>query len=332
MKKAIVIGVIMLNLLLGNWAKAGVSLVRNGSFEHDGHSIPDITAEAPRYWCDVNIPSDKFGGKVNTDWSTYGDYSLTLSSKAGSAFVNGDMVTVSQEVYLTKANGIIFDVVLTGTHGAFPWTSEKFSAILQIDGNDVWDSNDWLPDENGEYTIEVNDVNIDDANLHTLSLAMRANKSDTHITEYRVRWDFVKFDRYCGGFGYLPEDLNYDCYVDFLDFAMLAGWWLEENPAWKYDLFEDGLVDEYDVAVFAEGWLDCSSWDDANCYEVELLAGDIDDSGEVDLSDVSVLGGDWLGAGDCIKADINDDGVVNFVDFAVLTGQWRQRSWLYGLN
>jgi len=339
MKKAIVIGVMMLNLLLANSAKAGVSLIRNGSFEGDGR-IADITAEAPRYWCDVNLPEGKFRGWVDSDWSThgYGDgNSLTLSSEPFTTFTAGDTATVSQQVYLTDVNEkIIFDVALSGTHTDFPWTSEKFSAILQIDGNDVWDSNDWLPDENGEYTIKVNNINVNDANLHTLSLAMRANKSDTHITQYLVRWDFVRFDTYCGGFGYLPEDLNYDCYVDFLDFAMLAGRWLEQNPAYEYDLFEDGVVDEYDVMVFAGGWMtnsDSNNWGDDNCYEVELPAGDIDDSGEVGLGDVSVLAGDWPGAADCsIRADLNEDGVVDFGDFAVLAGQWRQRSWLYGLN
>jgi hypothetical protein len=116
---------------------------------------------------------------------------------------------------------------------------------------------------------------------------------------------------------------------------MLAGWWLEENPAWKYDLFEDSVVDEHDVMVFAEGWLDCSyweNWQDDNCYEVELLAGDIDDSGQVDLRDVSIFTSDWLAPVDCgTRADINGDGVVNFQDFAVLAEEWWQKSWLYGL-
>jgi hypothetical protein len=334
MKRTTVIEAIIVMLILADLAQAGVSMVRNGSFEDDGQSIPDIKAESPKYWCDINWPEDisKFGGKVNTDWSTYGDYSLTLSSKAGSTFVDGDMVTISQQAYLMNVNQIIFDIELSGTHGAFPWTSEKFSALLLIDGNDVWDSNGSVPDEDGEYTIEVNDININDANLHTLSLAMRANNDGTHITQYLVRWDFVKFDTHCGGFGYLPEDFDRDCYVNFSDFGMLANHWLEENPAYKYDLFEDGVVDEDDLKVFAEGWLDCSDWQYGNCYEVALLAGDVDDSGQVDLRDISRLTDGWLAPADCdTRADINGDGVVNFGDFAVLAEEWRLKSWLYGL-
>ncbi len=337
MKKITVIGAVVIMLVLAHWTQAGVSLIRNGSFENDGGISPITAEDAPQYWCDVNWPEDasKFGGKVNTDWSTYGDYSLTLYSKPGSAFVDGDTVTISQQVYLMDVNEIIFDIKLTGTHSAFPWTSEKFSALVLIDGNGVWDSNVSVPDENGEYTIEVNNININDANLHTLSLAMRANKTDTHITQYRVRWDFVKFDTHCGGFGYLPEDLNHDCYVDMKDLEMLLGQWLVEDPNYEYDLFEDGIVNFYDFVFFAEYWMtnsDWENWQDENCYEVELLAGDIDDSGQVDLRDVSIFTSDWLAPVDCdTRADINGDGVVNFEDFAVLAEEWWLKSWLYGL-
>jgi len=340
MKKAIVIGVIMLNLLLGNWAKAGVSLIRNGSFENNGEINPITTGDAPQYWCDVNIPSDKFGGKVSTTWKTEGNYSLFFYVKNVDTYA-GDMAMISQQVYLTDVlgdvNQIIFDIKLSDPLGN-EWDLEKRTALVLIGDIVVWDSNGLGPSANGdgEYLDLWIDVGTYDANPRKLTLAIKINEDISKPgLPYWAQWDFVKFDTYCGGFGYLPEDLNYDCYVDFLDFAMLAGWWLEEYPDYKYDLFEDGVVDGYDVMVFAEGWLDYSyweNWQDDNCYEVELPAGDIDDSGEVDFGDVSILAGNWLSAGDCIRADLNDDGVVNFGDFAVLAGQWRQRSWLYGLN
>ena len=340
MKKAIVIGVIMLNLLLGNWAKAGVSLVRNGSFEDDGQ-IADITAEAPRNWCDVNIPSDKFGGKVSTTWKTEGNYSLFFYVKKVDTYA-GDMAMISQQVNLTDVlgdvNQIIFDIKLSDPLGN-EWDLEKRTALVLIDDVVVWDSNGLGPSANGdgEYLDLWIDVGTYDANLHKLTLAIKINEDiPTPGLPYWAQWDFVKFDKYCGGFGYLPEDLNYDCYVDMLDLKMLAGQWLVEAPDEKYDLFQDGIVNFYDFVFFAEYWMtnsDSNNWGDDNCYEVELLAGDINDSGEVDLSDVSVLAGVWLGAADCsTRADINDDGAVDFRDFAVLAGQWRQKSWLYWLN
>ncbi len=63
-----------------------------------------------------------------------------------------------------------------------------------------------------------------------------------------------------------------------------------------------------------------------------MLAGDVDDSGQVDLRDVSVLTDGWPAPADCsTRADINGDDVVNFGDFAVLAEEWRLKSWLYGL-
>ena len=71
----------------------------------------------------------------------------------------------------------------------------------------------------------------------------------------------MKFDTYCGGFGYLREDLNLDCTVNFLDFAILAEKWMEENVAYEYDLLEDGVVDEGDVMAFADKWLNDRNWE-----------------------------------------------------------------------
>ena len=334
MKKATVIVSIMIVLLSAHRAQAGVSIVMNGSFENNGQ-VPDITAEAPQYWCDVSVPSDKFAGKVNTDWSTYGDYSLILYSKALGKCNDGDMAMVSQQVYLAEdANQIIFDLKLSSSSGN--WDPDKRSAVVLIDGNDVWDSNTL---GSGEYLKVFVDVNEEykDANLHTLTLAIRSNVTETSYPyrEYRARWDFVKFDAYCGGFGYLPEDIDRDCYVDFRDFAMLAGHWLEENPAYKYDLVEDGVVNEYDLMFFAEGWLDCSyweNWQDDNCYEVELPAADLNDDGIVDFCDFTILAGDWGSNESCIRADVDGSGEVDYHDISIMADEWLLKSWLYGLE
>jgi hypothetical protein len=333
-KKAVFIAAVMVMMLLSNKTKGGVSLVVNGSFENDGGIDPVTAGDVPQYWCDVDIPASKFGGKVDTIWSTYGNYSLTLYSKAGSTFVDGDMASVSQQVYLTDVNKVIFDIDLSGTYSSFPWTSEKFSAVLQIDGNDVWDSNGQVPNGNGEYTIEVNNINVNDGDLHTLSLVMRANKNATHATKYLVRWDFVKFDTHCGGFGYLWEDLNLDCDVNMLDLEMLAGQWLAEDPNEEYDLFQDGIVNLRDFAFFAGYWM-CNTywenWQDDNCFEMELPAGDLNNDGIVNLRDFAILAGDWMKEGNCNRGDIDRSGIVDYDDLSRAVDQWLQISWLYRL-
>ena len=366
MKKTTVTAAITVMLLLAHWAQGGVSMVRNGSFENDG-VINSITEEDPlQYWCDVNIPSDRFGGWVSTGWKTHRGYSLTFYS-GFATFTAGDTATVSQQVYLTDVNEIIFDVRL-GTIGGYPWDPNERSAVLLIDGNIVWDSNTSLgPNADGEYlnqTVDVNQI-YKDANSHTLSLAMKANKDKTErFYEYLVQWDFVKFDTHCGGFGYLPEDLNRDCYVDILDLGMLAEEWLAEEPAYNCDLFADdeSIVNLRDFAIFALYWRDSTCRQSNGCggsdfnrsrtvdsadlmifaeYWLEpvvTLLSDLSEDRVVNFKDVAIFANGWLDNTDwnnwqddnCFEielpaGDLNGDGVVNLRDFAVLTGDWMSR-------
>lgn len=334
MKRETIFAAIMVMFVLGGGVQAGISVLMNGSFEDNGY-IADIAVEHPKHWCDVNIPTDKFAGWIGLNWKTRGNYSLTLYS-GFATFTAGDMATVSQQVYLTDVNQIVFDLRLEAM-GGYPWDPKERSGLLLIDGSVVWDSNDWAPDANSEYRdqgVEVNEI-YKDANLHRLSLAIRANKGKTELFyEYLARWDFVKFDTHCGGFGYLPEDLNLDCYVDMGDLEVLAGRWLEQNPDYKYDLFqdEDDIVNLRDFAVLTDAWQDCTNWQDADCVEVKLLDTDLNDDGIVDCGDISVLAENWLAEGDCIRADLNEDATVNFQDYAIVTGDWSRKSWIYTLK
>lgn len=332
---SLVMGVII--ALAGSVAEGetGVSLVMNGSFENDG-PIGDIGTNAPQYWCDVNIPTDKFLGWIDSDWSSYGNYSLNLYSGFGT-FIVGEMAGVSQLVHLTDVNRIIFDVELITTEGQ-PWPEGKRSAVLLIDREDIiWDSNNMAPSGSGEYFGVAVDVNekYKDANSHILSLAIKANVSETeYFYEYLARWDFVKFDAYCGGFGYLWEDLNQDCYVNMLDLEMLAGQWLAEDPNEEYDLFQDGIVDFHDFAFFAKYWMSNTYWEnwlDDNCFEMELLAGDLNNDGTVNLRDFAILARDWIKEGNCIRGDIDRSEIVDCDDLSKLVDEWLQINWLYGL-
>jgi hypothetical protein len=394
MKKTTVIGAIMIMVLVGKSTQAGVSLIMNGSFEKDG-IINDITAQTPRRWCDVNIPSGKFRGEISSAWSTKGNYSLSLNS-GYETFAAGDMATVSQQVYLMDVDRIIFDLTL-GTVFGYLWDSNQRSALLLIDGNVVWDSNNLGPDASGEYRNQMVDVNeiYKDESPHTLSLAMRANvNGGEYFFQYLSRWDFVKFDAYCGGFGYLPEDLNHDCYVDELDLKVLTEQWLAEELNREYDLFGDDeniinfpdfavfasywqriwsyggdfnqsyKIDVADLKMFAEHWLspvtlllsdiaadgvvsfkdyaglagrwrdntDWRNWQDENCFELELLAADLNYDGIVNSSDLAILIGDLGSEGPCMRSDIDGSGIVDSGDFSRLIDEWLFKSWLYDLE
>jgi hypothetical protein len=325
MKKVTFVVVVIIMMLLTGKTEAGVSVIKNGSFEDDGE-IYDITETAPADWNDVNVPTDKFSGYVDEDWKSDGDYSLTVYSKALAKCNAGDMATVSQQVYLAdtlgNVNQIVFDIKLSASSG--DWDPNKRSALVLIDGEIVWDSDVLGPSEYGDgvyWDVVVSDIDINDTNSHTLSLAIRADLDETlpSFINYWTQWDFVRFDAHCEGAGYLRADLTgpdgrRDCYVDEFDLKLLAENWLEENPAYRYDLFEDGddIVNLRDFGVLAEVWTG-----DSYGQEDKLLSGDLNNDGIVNLLDFAIAAESYSG------------GQVDYNDISILAEQWLEKNWLY---
>ena len=321
-RQSVFIGGLVFVLMVVNMSQAGISSIKNGSFEIDGLISPVTMEDKPLFWSDVNTAGGKFGMSVDDQWAThgYGDgYSLMLYTKSGQEYVEGDTANISQVVYIgDDVNEVIFDIEVYGTMSFEPWSHETVRALILIDGNSVWDSNDHIADEEGEYFNQVCVVpdGYKDGKRHEFSLALHVKVSDTFFGEYIVRWDFVKFDAHCGGFGYLPEDLNLDCFVNFKDFALLAGRWMDESV--NYDLYEDGWVDKYDLMVFAEGWLDCSwweNWQEAGWSGVVMPASDLNFDGIVNFKDFAIIASEWGGS--------------NYEDVLGLAEEWLEESWVY---
>lgn len=70
----------------------------------------------------------------------------------------------------------------------------------------------------------------------------------------------------CGDYKhpYPAGDLTKDCEVDYEDLALLSRYWMAEasdpnDPAVIADIYEDGIVNFYDWALMAGNWLECTS-------------------------------------------------------------------------
>ncbi len=82
-------------------------------------------------------------------------------------------------------------------------------------------------------------------------------RTDTNVTaNVEVAAIFAGSFTQCGAWGHLSGDLNQNCYVNFSDFAQLAGLWLGADLAG--DLNGDLSVNTGDLAVFAGDWLGCT--------------------------------------------------------------------------
>ncbi|MFC1676848.1 dockerin type I domain-containing protein [Planctomycetota bacterium] len=330
-KKIFFVTVIAMTFSVNN-SLAAVSLIGNYSFE-DNNSVIDPLSETstPLDWNDVNLPADKFGGYVDTSWQSDGQYCLTVYSERRGVFEADDLGRVSQQVYLGDVNEITFDLKLDTTNSQVPWNADRFSAVLLIDGNEVWDSNELTPVGNGEY-IGVILVTVDqiykDANEHTLSLGVKAHVSPSdpqpYYIYYHSRWDNFRFDSHCHGGGYLRADLNMDCYVDWGDVKVLAENWLNlpvdyvgdanEKVFDRCDLYEDSndIINFLDYGVLINSWLGNSIG-----QESTLLEGDLNEDGIVNFVDFAILTSEM------------DSNVIDYNEVRVITEQWLEKSWIY---
>lgn len=322
MKRAIVVGAVIVIVLAGNNMQASVSVIVNGSFEDDGY-IYDITVREPNGWSDVNVPASQFGGWISNDWATDGSsYNLTLSSYWYVGFEANDIAMVSQEVYLTDVNEIIFDLKLQ-TYLFNKWDPNKRSAVVMVDNVEVWSSDDYQFPSNGEYRNQVIPIDVLDRKLHKLSLGIRAdvNETSTNVdTLYYALWDSIEFNCHCGGFGFLLEDFSRDCYVDMSDLEMLASVWLddivpEDDPNGRYNLYRNdeiepyGFINFFDFAVFAGSW-------DGNMPDLKVLVEQWLDRVGPD-NEYNLYHGD----------DVHPRGIINFSDFAFFADSWLHSSY-----
>ena len=329
MKRLIVL-ISMTTIVCCGLCSAGVSVVKNGSFENDGDIMPVTQNDRPEYWCGVNYNSAKFYEYVYNDWPTSSNYCLTLYSYMYTTFTQDDSATITQSVYLDNAEQITFDIYLWADGGG--WRTDLVTAGVLIDNTEIWNSDGLTYDHGifmGNIAVDINET-FKDSSPHLLTLRLKADTSSYHIYAYSAQWDSIGLVTPCGTAGYLPADFTHDCVVDINDLAVLAEGWLDPNGP---DLTGDGDVNFADFAVLGSSWLEDNIGEpfipDANFV---FLEADLDDDGIVDYADVLILCNNWLGTGGCcVREDLDESGLIDFMDLALLAEQWREIGDLYGL-
>jgi len=318
--KKVIVAVFVSVMLFNNYLYAGTSWIINRSYEYDG-TIGSIGAQVPTGWEDVEIPSG-FAAGVTSGWSSESNHSLAISSTSIGPFSVDQTAAISQDVFLKDVNEIVFDLKLETGFPSDPFDPQKRSAVVKIDDDVVWTSDSLgSGDVRGEYlelVIDINDVpGYHDANSHVLSVGLRSNVDESStIVQYTARWDFLRFDTHCESYGYLDSDFNHDCFVDFVDYGMLADLWMENVEDFNMlDLDPNNIIDNNDLEIFSLDWLGSSVGQDDQY----------------------------------IESDRNLDGIVNFVDYAMLDlnpadpnfppddvitviDQWLWTNWMYWVD
>jgi len=174
------------------------------------------------------------------------------------------------------------------------------------------------------------------------------NLWDLHLQSTAGRWNSI----------FYHVDLNSDEIIDLVDFAKLAGVWLQGGNV-PEDLDNSGMVDLPDIGLFAQyylanshedGWiLDSSTspcidagdpnsdwtgepWPNGKRINMGAYGGtnqasrngnlaDFDLSGEVNFVDFAALAGKWMDEGDFVE-DLSANGVIDYADLSIFAENW----------
>jgi cyclophilin family peptidyl-prolyl cis-trans isomerase len=115
---------------------------------------------------------------------------------------------------------------------------------------------------------------------------------------------------------WLFADLNNDGIVNLTDFNMLAGDWSLTAEGQPGDLDENLTVNAADLFLFADAWMDTTSW-----YWIVLA--DLSNDGKIDFRDFAFLASSWSQPGE-EPADLNRNNIVDFPDLILLVNVWLQ--------
>jgi hypothetical protein len=291
MKRKILIGSFTILLLM--FAPLANAELTNPSFEDDGF-IPSFVANGPPTGWDANIPID-FDGTVDIFWASEGVASATLFTKGSKSFDINEVAYIYQDVNLIDSNYLFFDMNVMGDYQGFSyeWEPDKVTAVVLVNDEVVWES---PSDISGQMVNQSVDISTIDETA-AIGFGIRTNVDDTLYISWFAMWDNIRLTESldlgpCGGNGYLYTDIDFSCYVDMNDFALLANYWLYDDfPRHVCDIYEDGIINLIDYAELAADYGKCSEKTDSNC-----------------------IAGDWT------PQDINGDGIVNFKDYAEIMG------------
>ncbi len=119
----------------------------------------------------------------------------------------------------------------------------------------------------GSHTLSILDARVD----YWIAGSLQAIRFET-IDPNNTAFEVISEPSICGDPGtvYLKADLNRNCYVNLLDFNILAKHWTRDDcvdPTWceGADISEDHFVDLFDVYLFTTQWLYCTDPANAIC-------------------------------------------------------------------
>ena len=127
----------------------------------------------------------------------------------------------------------------------------------------------------GDSNYIDNDVNNGTQYYYVVTAADTNDNESVYSIEASATPDYQDCNDVIDGGDRLVSDINGDCYVDFLDVEIIAGYWLHTDCAGLDDCENadlepeepDGDVDFFDFSDFAIDWLNCNEPQGPGCIQ-----------------------------------------------------------------
>ncbi len=239
---------------------------------------------------DFNVPIGGIGGSVELPGFIIDKLSVPTLSGFNLVFINA-RVCVHDIGVLDEDTGdfVILDGVFGDNFICASMNMETWEISSTPFDNLVIDTQNALLgfDVNSVYPLPAcrfTDLN-NDCRVDTMDLSLFAR--------HWQRTDCSGASGFCSG-----ADIDSDGSVDFSDFVLFTGDWLknecqypcgsENNPRPCADLSHDCFVDIYDLAIFAEEWLNLCDWLNFNCRDADLAR-----DGTVNFKDFTIFSNNW---------------------------------------
>ena len=121
-------------------------------------------------------------------------------------------------------------------------------------------------DPSAAYGARKADGSLPDINFMHLAAGSDLINGGTYVgLPYHGSAPDLGYFEYGGCTTPAASDLNSDCEVDFLDYALLAEAWGSNPP--EVDLNNDGYLNLLDIAQFAIDWLTCNRDPQSECWQ-----------------------------------------------------------------
>ena len=291
-----------------NWADS-VDLYseRIQNYGLDSYSGGNIIEPKTTWWllgqsdCDADSDMDSFTEDVNGE--------LTIDNDNVGGWRGGGAININQEIILKfdyglqdvpNANDLVIRLYCGGKAHCSVWASvdsndvNDFVKIGEVIGH--YDEIPGIPGKLYDAYFDFNGVFSND--VHYVRVYREAAGADTGMFFDSFASAIVMYPNSCEEvalFGWsIKSDINSDCYINFLDYAILASQWLKCNdpknpdcdhtsfplanqpPSCCYgvcqsgfgmeaDLNHDCYIDIMDLIEFAHDWLRCNNPNDTGC-------------------------------------------------------------------